>query len=184
MLIDFGQVTAIQRNHYLHLLFTIPFSSIARRKLVVLHAGHRLLRWTHSRERWSVCRGELISPCDCFAVKGDGHTVLDEMNTQRSVMNNKPTAMMSNYTSSHISSPQTRLRVRGARERLAECLKLKNRHDVWRRRCYVHRNPSLISFFNFLVSVDDWQFLRRWGSLEGQCCQCWRTGSVTSAQCY
>lgn len=184
MLIDFGQVTAIQSRHYLHLLFTIPFSSNAPRKLVVLRAGRRLLRWIHSRERWSVCRGELITPCDCFVVKGDGHTVLDEMNTQRSIMNNKPIAMMSNYTGSHISSPQTRLWARGACERLAECLKLKNRHDVWKTKMLRLPQPLPRLLFNFLVSVDDWQFLWWWGSLEGQCCQCWRTGSVTSVQCY
>lgn len=66
---------------------------------------------------WSVCSVELITACDWFVVRGDGRMPLDEMNTQRSVMNNKTTAIMSNYTGSHISAPQTHsLWAREARE--------------------------------------------------------------------
>lgn len=64
-----------------------------------------------------LCSAELITACDWFVVRGDGRMPLDEMNTQRSVMNNKTTAIMSNYTGSHISAPQTHsLWAREARE--------------------------------------------------------------------
>lgn len=114
MLIDFGQVSAIQHAHYLHLLFTISIfpqrSSPPRRDL-------RGPARTHSREHWSVCSAELITACDWFVVRGDGRMPLDEMNTWRSIMNNKITAIMSNYTGSHISASQTHsLWAREARE--------------------------------------------------------------------
>ncbi len=109
MLIDFEQVSAIQHTHYLHLLFTI--SIFPQCSSSACHDPRR----PHSRERWSVCSSELITACDWFVVKGDGRTPLDEMNTHRSIMNNKTTAIMSNYTGSHISAQQTHS-LRGSRE--------------------------------------------------------------------
>lgn len=88
MLIDFAQVAAIQHTHYLNLLFTISISP--QRSL----SACRDPRGPHFREHWRVYLAELITACDWFVVRGDGHMPLDEMNTKKSVMNNKTTAIM------------------------------------------------------------------------------------------